>query len=210
MAGIKALGEKKKMPLYVKIFIALFSGIVFGYILNSLGGVENAQQPLGEQQEHSHAHHHNHQGDDAGRDGGAPGRHTGPHLFEGRGHHAPVLGIGDPRGGRQGREETAKGFMHRRGMLRYDAEHHAACTGVGTCRRFGDVSSEHIKNKHFNSLICEKITKIQFKYDFLNLSISTRMRCSLRIPPYNVLRDDRKVSSDPSPICVGYTANPRT
>lgn len=42
MAGIKALGEKKKMPLYVKIFIALFSGIVFGYILNSLGGVENA------------------------------------------------------------------------------------------------------------------------------------------------------------------------
>ncbi len=34
--------EKKKMPLYVKIFIALFGGILFGYILNFMGGVENA------------------------------------------------------------------------------------------------------------------------------------------------------------------------
>lgn len=33
---------KKPMPLYVKIFIALFAGIVFGYILNFQGGVENA------------------------------------------------------------------------------------------------------------------------------------------------------------------------
>lgn len=31
----------KQMPLYVKIFIALFAGIVFGYILNFLGGIEN-------------------------------------------------------------------------------------------------------------------------------------------------------------------------
>ena len=30
------------MPLYVKIFIALFGGILFGYILNFMGGVENA------------------------------------------------------------------------------------------------------------------------------------------------------------------------
>lgn len=33
--------EKKKRPLYVKIFAALFAGIVFGYILNFLGGVNN-------------------------------------------------------------------------------------------------------------------------------------------------------------------------
>ena len=33
--------EKKKQPLYVKIFIALFSGIAFGFILNFLGGVNN-------------------------------------------------------------------------------------------------------------------------------------------------------------------------
>ncbi|MDD7593551.1 MAG: dicarboxylate/amino acid:cation symporter [Peptoniphilaceae bacterium] len=33
---------KKPMPLYAKIFIALFSGIVFGYILNFQGGVDNA------------------------------------------------------------------------------------------------------------------------------------------------------------------------
>lgn len=33
--------EKKKQPLYVKIFIALFAGIIFGYILNFMGGVEN-------------------------------------------------------------------------------------------------------------------------------------------------------------------------
>lgn len=38
----KDQAAKKKMPLYVKIFIALFAGIVFGYILNFLGGVENA------------------------------------------------------------------------------------------------------------------------------------------------------------------------
>ena len=36
--GVK---EKKKRPLYVKIFIALFAGIIFGYILNFMGGVEN-------------------------------------------------------------------------------------------------------------------------------------------------------------------------
>ena len=36
--GVK---EKKKQPLYVKIFIALFAGIIFGYILNFMGGVEN-------------------------------------------------------------------------------------------------------------------------------------------------------------------------
>ena len=34
--------EKKKMKLHVKIFIALFAGIIFGYILNSLGGSEHA------------------------------------------------------------------------------------------------------------------------------------------------------------------------
>lgn len=33
--------EKKKTPLYVKIFIALFAGIAFGYVLNFMGGVEN-------------------------------------------------------------------------------------------------------------------------------------------------------------------------
>lgn len=33
--------EKKQVPLYVKIFVALFSGIVFGFILNFMGGVNN-------------------------------------------------------------------------------------------------------------------------------------------------------------------------
>lgn len=33
--------EKKRTPLYVKIFIALFAGIAFGYVLNFMGGVEN-------------------------------------------------------------------------------------------------------------------------------------------------------------------------
>ena len=33
--------EKKENPLYVKIFIALFAGIAFGYVLNFMGGVEN-------------------------------------------------------------------------------------------------------------------------------------------------------------------------
>ena len=33
--------EKKEIPLYVKIFIALFAGIAFGYVLNFMGGVEN-------------------------------------------------------------------------------------------------------------------------------------------------------------------------
>ena len=33
--------EKKETPLYVKIFIALFAGIEFGYVLNFMGGVEN-------------------------------------------------------------------------------------------------------------------------------------------------------------------------
>lgn len=33
--------EKKKRPLYVKIFAALFAGIVFGYILNFMGGINN-------------------------------------------------------------------------------------------------------------------------------------------------------------------------
>ena len=37
----EAKTEKKKKPLYVKIFIALFTGIVFGYILNFMGGVDN-------------------------------------------------------------------------------------------------------------------------------------------------------------------------
>ena len=32
---------KKKMPLYVRIFIALFAGIIFGYVLNFMGGTEN-------------------------------------------------------------------------------------------------------------------------------------------------------------------------
>ena len=33
--------EKKGTPLYVKIFIALFAGTAFGYVLNFMGGVEN-------------------------------------------------------------------------------------------------------------------------------------------------------------------------
>ena len=33
--------EKQGTPLYVKIFIALFAGIAFGYVLNFMGGVEN-------------------------------------------------------------------------------------------------------------------------------------------------------------------------
>ena len=33
--------EKKETALYVKIFIALFAGIAFGYVLNFMGGVEN-------------------------------------------------------------------------------------------------------------------------------------------------------------------------
>lgn len=33
--------EKKETPLYVKILIALFAGIAFGYVLNFMGGVEN-------------------------------------------------------------------------------------------------------------------------------------------------------------------------
>lgn len=33
--------EKKKMPLHIKIFIALFLGIFAGYILNFMGGTEN-------------------------------------------------------------------------------------------------------------------------------------------------------------------------
>ena len=40
--GMGKGNQKKETPLYVKIFIALFAGIVFGYILNFLGGVENA------------------------------------------------------------------------------------------------------------------------------------------------------------------------
>lgn len=35
-------GNKKKMPLYVKIFIGLIGGIIFGYILNLMGGANNA------------------------------------------------------------------------------------------------------------------------------------------------------------------------
>ena len=42
MAGKTKNGaEKKGTPLYVKIFIALFAGIAFGYVLNFMGGVEN-------------------------------------------------------------------------------------------------------------------------------------------------------------------------
>ena len=42
MAGKTKNGaEKKETPLYVKIFIALFAGIAFGYVLNFMGGVEN-------------------------------------------------------------------------------------------------------------------------------------------------------------------------
>ena len=37
----KNVAEKKGTPLYVKIFIALFAGIAFGYVLNFMGGVEN-------------------------------------------------------------------------------------------------------------------------------------------------------------------------
>ena len=37
----KNWAEKKGTPLYVKIFIALFAGIAFGYVLNFMGGVEN-------------------------------------------------------------------------------------------------------------------------------------------------------------------------
>ena len=33
--------EKKETPLYVKIFIALFAGIAFGYVINLMRGVEN-------------------------------------------------------------------------------------------------------------------------------------------------------------------------
>lgn len=33
--------EKKKMKLHVKIFIALFAGIIFGYILNFMGGTDH-------------------------------------------------------------------------------------------------------------------------------------------------------------------------
>jgi Na+/H+-dicarboxylate symporter len=33
---------KKEMPLHIKIFIALFLGVVFGYILNFMGGVNNS------------------------------------------------------------------------------------------------------------------------------------------------------------------------
>ena len=33
--------EKKGTPLYVKIFIALFAGIAFGYVLNFMGGVKD-------------------------------------------------------------------------------------------------------------------------------------------------------------------------
>ena len=33
--------KKKSMPLFAKIFIALFAGIIFGYVLNFWGGVDN-------------------------------------------------------------------------------------------------------------------------------------------------------------------------
>lgn len=33
--------QKETIPLYIKIFIALFAGIVFGYILNFIGGTNN-------------------------------------------------------------------------------------------------------------------------------------------------------------------------
>ena len=36
-----AIESKKKMPLHIKIFIALFLGIVTGYILNFMGGTNN-------------------------------------------------------------------------------------------------------------------------------------------------------------------------
>lgn len=38
----KMPNAKKKMPLHYKIFIALFSGIILGYILNMMGGTENS------------------------------------------------------------------------------------------------------------------------------------------------------------------------
>lgn len=38
---VKNGAQKKETPLYVKIFIALFAGIAFGYVLNFMGGVEN-------------------------------------------------------------------------------------------------------------------------------------------------------------------------
>lgn len=41
MEKTKNGAEKKGTPLYVKIFIALFAGIAFGYVLNFMGGVEN-------------------------------------------------------------------------------------------------------------------------------------------------------------------------
>ena len=34
--------ERKPLPLYVKIFICLFAGIIVGFILNKMGGTENA------------------------------------------------------------------------------------------------------------------------------------------------------------------------
>lgn len=34
-------GTKKKIPLHIKIFIALALGIFLGYILNFMGGTEN-------------------------------------------------------------------------------------------------------------------------------------------------------------------------
>lgn len=41
--SIKAAGQapKKKMALHIKIFVALFLGIFFGYVLNFMGGVDN-------------------------------------------------------------------------------------------------------------------------------------------------------------------------
>lgn len=36
------MSKTKKMPLYVKIFIALFAGIIFGCILNLMGGTDNS------------------------------------------------------------------------------------------------------------------------------------------------------------------------
>lgn len=37
----KEKSPRKKVPLYIKIFIALFAGIVFGFILNFMGGENN-------------------------------------------------------------------------------------------------------------------------------------------------------------------------
>lgn len=39
---IQSKPEKKKMPLHVKIFVALFLGVAFGYGMNFMGGVNNA------------------------------------------------------------------------------------------------------------------------------------------------------------------------